>query len=190
MVVAGSAAVLLRTHIAGFLGLAEAEACAPEGEAFANFVAHPRPKAVQDAAFVDGEGRERRLSEFAGEGLVVNFWATWCAPCVREMPDLDRLAAALEGQPIRVLPVSLDREGRPVVDEFYAVNGITRLPAAFDPGRRLMRALAVGGLPTTVLIDAEGRERVRVEGIAEWSSPEHVAYVRRCLAPDGAADDA
>lgn len=132
--------------------------------------------------FVGGE-TERTVADFKGQALVVNLWATWCAPCVTEMPALDRLSEKVAGDGIAVLPLSADREGAPVIEAFFAANGIRHLPVIADRMGRVARALGVSGLPTTVLYDRHGRELGRVVGTAEWDAPEAVAFLRACLAP-------
>ena len=113
---------------------------------------------------------------------MLNFWATWCAPCVKEMPALDRLAATGAERNLQVLALSADREGAPVVRRFYDVNAIKHLAVAVDKLSRVSRAVDVGGLPTTVLYDVQGREVGRVVGVAEWDAPDTVAFLGRCLA--------
>jgi thiol-disulfide isomerase/thioredoxin len=135
----------------------------------------PVPEGV---VFQDAEGRETGLASFRGRGLVVNFWATWCPPCVAEMPALDRARAALAGDEIEVLPLSSDRGGRAQVDPFYARTGLKHLGVWLDPRGAAGRAFGIRGLPTTILIDRDGREVGRIEGPAEWDSPEAQALVR------------
>ncbi len=143
--------------------------------------------AAPDQPWFDEHGGERRLADTNGKATIVNFWATWCAPCVKEMPALDRLAAAVAGDGIIVLPLSADREGVPVVRKFYAANRLQHLPVAIDRMGRVARALSVGGLPTTILVDATGREVGRVVGVAEWDAADAIAFLRRCLKPAGGA---
>lgn len=163
------------------LASGEAPACrAPKG-AFVEFEAADPPRPATNTAFVDGEGRSRNLAEFRGESVVLNLWATWCAPCVREMPQLDRLNRLLAGDGIRVLALSEDRGGAPLVRRFYDVNGINNLEVLIDAGGKVLGELKVRGLPTTVLIDAGGREVGRALGAAEWESDVVVAFLRRCL---------
>lgn len=163
------------------LARGEAPACrAPEG-AFVLFEAADPPRPATNQAFVNGEGRSRTLAEFRGEGVVLNLWATWCAPCVREMPQLDRLKGLLAGDGIRVLALSEDRGGAPLIKKFYDVNGIRNLEVLIDAGGNVLRDLQIRGLPTTVLIDAEGREVGRALGAVEWESDSVVAFLRRCL---------
>jgi|APTNR8051073442_1049403.scaffolds.fasta_scaffold03335_10 thiol-disulfide isomerase/thioredoxin len=131
--------------------------------------------------FFDAADVPRTFADFQGEALVVNFWATWCAPCVKEMPALDRLAEAVDGDGITVLALSADREGADVVRAFYDVNALNNLAVSLDRRMAVSRALGIPGLPTTVLIDRDGREIGRLVGAAEWDAPEAVDFLRRCL---------
>ena len=149
-------------------------------------LAETGPKPLPEFSFTDAEGKARTVAEFAGKGLVINLWATWCPPCVAEMPALDRAQAALEAEGILVLPLSSDRGGRAQVEAFYVRVGIGRLGIWLDPRAAAQRALGARGLPTTVVVDRAGQERARLEGTAEWDSPEMLAALRR-LAGAGAA---
>ncbi|WP_035690721.1 TlpA family protein disulfide reductase [Azospirillum halopraeferens] len=140
-------------------------------------VSPPRP--VPDFAFVDGDGAKVTVADFAGRMVLLNLWATWCAPCVKEMPALDRLEAALGGDRFLVLALSVDRGGRDTVQPFLEKLGVRRLGLFLDPGNASMAALSPRGLPTTLLIDEQGREIARLEGAAEWDSPEMMAYLRQ-----------
>lgn len=131
--------------------------------------------------FLDGAGNEKRLSDFNGRGIVVNFWATWCAPCVHEMPQLDRLKFLLNDSDIEVLAVSEDRKGTAYVKKFLAKNKLHNLETLIDKNGMLIRALKGRGLPTTVLFNRKGMEVGRVIGAAEWDSPEVLSYIRECL---------
>jgi len=142
-------------------------------------------KEIPAVSLVDGDGAAAALADYRGRGLVVNFWATWCAPCVREMPALDRLASQLGGDGIAVLALSGDHGGANAVRSFYGANGIRNLPILLDAGLRGARALKIDGLPTTVLVDAGGREVGRLVGPADWDSAEALALVRDCLTEKG-----
>lgn len=137
------------------------------------------PKPVPPLAFVDGEGGRVDLDAFSGKLVLLNLWATWCGPCVKEMPSLDRLQAQLGGDAFQVVALSLDRGGRGVVEPFYQKTGVSHLALYLDPGSASMQALGLRGLPTTLLVDGEGRELGRVEGAVEWDSPEVVAFLRQ-----------
>ena len=131
----------------------------------------------------DAAGKEHSFTDFAGRGLVVNLWATWCPPCVAEMPALERLARALAGEGVVVLPLSSDRGGRAQVEAFYQRVGITGLEVWLDPRGAAARGMGVRALPTTVIVDRAGMEQARLEGEAEWDHPALVAAVRRLVGP-------
>lgn len=156
-------------------------ACTSPPAALGKYQPAKEGKQIPAAAFIDASGNEKPLADLRGQGLIVNFWATWCAPCVKEMPALDRLAAAAGQRGLRVLALSADREGASVVGEFYDVNKIGHLPVAIDKMSRVARAIGVDGLPTTVLYDSEGREIGRVIGVAEWDTPAAVDFLGGCL---------
>ncbi len=145
------------------------------------------PKPAPAFSFTDAEGKGHGLADFAGKGLLVNLWATWCPPCVAEMPALDRAQAALAAEGVLVLALSSDREGRAKVEPFYRDRGIRHLGLWLDPRGAAQRALGARGLPTTVVIDRRGQERARLEGAAEWDRPELLAAVRRLVGPPAPA---
>lgn len=138
--------------------------------------------------FTDAEGKPHTAADFAGKGLVINLWATWCPPCVAEMPALDRMAAALAQEEILVLPLSSDRGGTPVVQSFYERVRLQTLRIWLDPRGAAARALGARGLPTTVIVDRSGREAARLEGDAAWDTPEFMAAIRRLTARTPAAE--
>ena len=158
-----------------------ADKCLPDNGTFGSFEPRRPPAAAPSEPFADGEGRERRLDEFQWKGVVLNFWATWCAPCVREMPALDRLSRIVGNDGIAVVALSADRAGAPAVRDFYETNGIKHLGVLVDPTSKLVLKSGAKGLPTTLLIDPDGREVGRVVGPAEWDSAAVVAFLRRCL---------
>ena len=125
------------------------------------------------------DGTERTIADYAGRGVVLNLWATWCVPCVAEMPALDALAAAVAGSGVVVLPLSSDRGGVQAVQAFYQAHGITHLPVLLDPAGAASRALGARGIPTTLLIDKSGKEHARMEGAAAWDSPASITMVKR-----------
>jgi thiol-disulfide isomerase/thioredoxin len=130
-------------------------------------------------SFVTADGSEHRLADFIGHGMVVNLWATWCAPCVAEMPSLAVLSRTLAPADIAVLPLSSDHGGAPVVEAFYRQHGITGLPVLLDPHGAAAHAWHARGIPTSLIIDKQGRERARLEGSADWSTPAAAALVRK-----------
>lgn len=167
--------------ISGPVARAEGEKCVPKQGEIGQFQATSPTRPVPAEAFFDADGQAKTFADYRGKGLVVNFWATWCAPCVKEMPSLDRLNAQIRDDGLEVLTLSADRGGVPIVRPFYEKNQLKTLPILIDKDTNVIRALGIKGLPTTVLIDREGREIGRVIGIAEWDSPKTVAFLRQCL---------
>lgn len=144
-----------------------------------NLVLVDPPKALPDLRFVDGEGRKRALADFKGKVVLLNVWATWCTPCRKEMPTLDRLQNTLGGADFQVVALSIDRQGLDVVRKFYGEIGIKHLAVYVDRSSRAVRDLSAAGLPTTLLIDRAGREIGRLVGPAEWDAPGMMAFIRR-----------
>ena len=138
---------------------------------------HETPRDLLSPPFVDGDERDLPLADFEGRVVLLNIWATWCPPCREEMPTRDALQARLGGPDFHVLPLSIDRAGLEPVRRFYRETDIRNLDLYIAEDTRAMLALAVVGLPPTILIDRMGRELGRLAGPAEWNSPEAVAQI-------------
>jgi thiol-disulfide isomerase/thioredoxin len=123
--------------------------------------------AAPDAILRDPDGEAVTLADFRGKPLLVNLWATWCAPCVAEMPTLDALAA--REKDLQVLALSQDIGGPEKVDAFFAERRFQRLEPYVDPDLGVMTQLGIATLPTTILYDAEGKEVWRMTGMEEWT---------------------
>ncbi len=136
---------------------------------------------LPDVAFVDGSGHPMRLSDFRGKMILLNVWATWCTPCRKEMPALDRLQAKLGGDGFQVVALSIDHGGASAVKNFYEELDIKELRIYVDATARASSDLRAIGLPTTLLVDPQGREIGRKVGPAEWDSPEIVKVIRKYL---------
>src|SRR5260370_23917560 len=151
------------------------------------FVLIDPPKALPDVRFVDGDGRHRALSDFHGKFVLLNIWATWCIPCRKEIPTLDRLQSALGGDGFEVVALSIDRGGLDIVRKFYREIRVSHLATYVDASGGAFRDLAIVGLPTTLLIDRAGREIGHLVGPAEWDAPDTIALLRRLIGrPAGA----
>ena len=149
------------------------------------YTVHPAPRALPDIEFKDREGKEVRLSNFKGKVVLLNVWATWCPPCRREMPTLDKLQGMLGGKDFEVIALSIDRAGVHAVEAFFMEIGVKHLRLYIDQSMAAMRKLAVVGLPTTLLIDREGREVWRYAGAAEWDSDEWMGEIRKAIEAKG-----
>jgi thiol-disulfide isomerase/thioredoxin len=149
---------------------------APTGKLDRSHAGSPAPA----TAFEDPDGESASLADFRGRPLLVNLWATWCAPCVAEMPTLDALAGR-EGERLRVLTVSQDLDGRSKVEAFFARRGYRHLETWLDPQMALMTELRVDTLPTTILYDARGRELWRVTGMEDWQSGRTALLLKESL---------
>ena len=171
LAVAGVMAAYYWVHLGG--GAAPA---APQSAPDAPLRIH-EPRALPDIAFEDGQGRKRTLGDFRGRVVLLNLWATWCAPCREEMPTLDRLQQKLGGPGFEVLALSIDADGAAAVKRFYDETGIRALATYVDPTMRATGSLAVIGVPTTLLIDRGGREIGRRAGPVHWDSPEAVRLI-------------
>jgi thiol-disulfide isomerase/thioredoxin len=139
------------------------------------------PKPLPELAFATMDGKPARLGDFKGKVVVLNLWATWCAPCRQEMPALDRLQARFADQPVIVLALSVDRAGPERVQAFLDEIGVKHLQVYRDPKAAATRALRVPGLPATLLVDKAGQETGRVLGIARWDGAEAVGAVEQLL---------
>jgi thiol-disulfide isomerase/thioredoxin len=139
---------------------------------------HSEPREVSGAKFVlaDDAGTGR-LSDYKGKYVVLNFWATWCAPCRKEMPTLSALQSAYGGDRFQVVTIATGRNRPKAIVKFFAEAGVDNLPRHRDPKQALAREMAVFGLPTTLILDPEGREIARMVGDAEWDSDSAMAII-------------
>ncbi|HVJ52969.1 MAG TPA: TlpA disulfide reductase family protein [Aliidongia sp.] len=147
-----------------------------DGEMIQFSLATP-PVPAPEIGFTDAQNAKLDFSAFKGKVTLVNMWATWCVPCVREMPTLETLKETHDSDKFAVVTISEDRGGAKVVDEFFDQHGLGKLTRYLDPKSEIGRGLKLRGLPTTILLDAEGRELGRFEGGANWASPEAVALI-------------
>lgn len=148
-----------------------------------SFSALKNPKPVPALRFLDGESREMGLEAFRGKTVLLNIWATWCTPCREEMPALDRLQAKLGSSGFQVVPLSIDREGLPVVKAFYQELGLKALGVYVDQTGQAAQKLGAAGIPTTLLVDGDGNEIGRTVGPAEWDSEEVLQVLRQYVKP-------
>lgn len=142
---------------------------------------HVEPRAMPALHVADAEGNLRLLDAWRGRTVLLNVWATWCAPCREEMPTLDRLQATLGSPSFEVVALSIDSGGLHVVQTFFQQLGLRHLRAYLDTEHDAARLLAAGGIPLTLLIDAQGREVARKRGAARWDDPQVQALIAEYL---------
>src|SRR5206468_9906648 len=156
---------------------------AAKGEVAALAVAK-QPRPVTPLAFKGPDGQEKTLDAFKGRVVLLNLWATWCAPCREEMPALDRLQAQLGGERFQVVALSVDQQGVPIARRFFSEIGIKTLPLYVDPSAKAAFTVDAAGLPATLLVDRAGREIGRHLGAVKWDSPEVLAQLRRAISAE------
>ncbi|MCA1775309.1 MAG: TlpA family protein disulfide reductase [Loktanella sp.] len=143
---------------------------------------HSEPVASSDVAFTSEDGDEMTLADFGGKVVVLNMWATWCAPCREEMPHLSALQETMGGDAFEVVTVATGRNPRPAMETFFAEIGVDNLPLHTDLRQELSRSLGVLGLPVTLILDREGQEIARLQGDADWSSDSAMAIINAVIA--------
>jgi thiol-disulfide isomerase/thioredoxin len=159
-------------------GAQSTQQSAPAGFSFTPW---EQPRPLSELHFKNADGEALNIANFRGRIVLLNLWATWCGPCRKEMPTLDRLQAKFGGSEFEVVAISIDRQGLPAVKSFYEKLGLTTLRIYLDPSGKVVFDLGAFGIPTTLLIDREGRELGRVAGAVRWDSPEVEAVIRRYL---------
>ncbi len=140
----------------------------------ANFVRHDAPQVMPDATFARPDGTTGSLADHKGQWVLLNLWATWCAPCREEMPMLAALQSAHGGDRFQVVTIATGRDSPAKVNRFMDQIGVTNLPRHTDPNQAFARAVKVLGLPVILLIDPEGREVARLIGPAKWDGADAV----------------
>ena len=150
--------------------------------ALAAFLVKTERKLLPDIEFFDGAGKGTKISQWKGRVVLINLWATWCAPCRKEMPALAELQATLGSKDFEVVAISIDRKGIEASSAFLKETGAEALKLYVEPSSRILNELQALGLPATVLLDRQGREIGRLLGPAEWNSPEAVNLIQAALA--------
>lgn len=151
------------------------------GDDFAVFKETAGRPAAPELSVMSLDEAPASLAAYKGKLVLLNLWATWCAPCVKEMPALLRLQQKLGPQGLQVVALSQDRGSAHVVKPFLAEKKLSELTVLLDPKSATMKALQVRGLPTTILISRDGKEIGRMEGDYEWDGPEAIALMQKHL---------
>lgn len=135
-----------------------------------------------DVVFTHEDGTDLTLAAFEGQYVVLNFWATWCAPCRKEMPHLSELQDEFGGDDFQVVTVATGLNQRPAMESFLADIGVDNLPLHTDANSALARDMGVLGLPVTLIMNPEGYEIARLIGDADWTSESAKAILRELMA--------
>jgi thiol-disulfide isomerase/thioredoxin len=145
-------------------------------------VFHSTPEATSSVVFFlpDGGG-EKTLDDYSGKYVLVNFWATWCAPCRKEMPMLSELQTEFGGDSFEVVTIATGRNTPAGISKFFVDSGIENLPRYQDPKQALASQMGIFGLPITVIMDPSGKEIARLRGDADWSSESAKAIIAELI---------
>jgi thiol-disulfide isomerase/thioredoxin len=163
-------------------GLAKGSLAGLNKGAMAPLLARPKPLDLPDFTFTDGSGATKSLADWRGKIVLLNIWATWCVPCRDEMPALDRLETELGGKDFEVVAVNIDKGGPDKARAFLQETGAAHLALYTDPSGKLFAALKAVGMPTTLIIDRNGKEIGRLVGPADWGSPEAKRVIEAAVA--------
>ena len=188
-------AALLYAGLAAFANPAAAQVLDADGRAgiealkageMRKLVVHSEPAAVEQVAFTAKDGTERLLADSDGKVRLVNFWATWCAPCRIEKPSLDALQREMGGADFEVIAIATGRNDPAGIERFNEEVGVTELATNLDPKSAVARAMNVPGLPVTIVLNREGQEIARLMGGADWDSESARAIISTLVATESA----
>lgn len=150
----------------------------------ARLTVHNAPISTTETEFTSENGEALTLAAFEGKVVLLNFWATWCAPCRAEMPSLAALQKDYGGDDFEVLTIATGRNPAPAINRFFDEIDVDTLPKHTDARQKMSRSLGVIGLPVTILIDRDGFEVARLQGEADWDSEDAHAIIEALLAQD------
>jgi len=139
------------------------------------------PKGMPAIPYLDEKGASQRLDASKHKLTILHFWATWCGPCVVELPELDKVAAAYKDKGLEVVPLALDGGNMQKIRDFYAAHHITHLSANYDESNTALRAVKAKGLPFTVFINSKGQEIARAKGWIEWDTKASKDFLAKAL---------
>lgn len=158
----------------------QSSAEAPKAELSGSVDRSQKGAAMPDVSFEAPDGTRKTLADFKGKPVLMNLWATWCGPCIAEMPTIEKLATREAGR-LQVLVISQDMKGRPAVDKWWNAQGFKTLQSYVDAKADLGFALGGGSLPTTILYDKDGKEIWRMIGGAEWDNAAQAALIEEAF---------
>ena len=143
-----------------------------------NLVINKELKTYESITFLDNEERIVNLSDYKGNLVLLNFWATWCAPCKEEMPSLDGLKLIKEWSNIEIFPINIGKDSVKKSDQFFKDLNIKNLNIYFDNPKTLAKDLSLRGVPTTILFNKEGKEFARIIGSIDFLDKEFIEWIK------------
>ncbi len=146
---------------------------------------HSEARATSEKTYIREDGSDGQLSDYAGKHVLLNFWATWCGPCRKEMPMLSDLQRELGGEDFEVVTIATGRNSPMGMKKFFEEYGVDNLPLHRDPQAELGREMGVFGLPVTVILTPDGQEIARMQGEADWSTENAKAILRALIEGQG-----
>ena len=142
-----------------------------------NIVIHEKPKVIKELKFKDFNLQDVDLTNKKGNIMIINFWASWCMPCRREMPSLEKLTQKYPE--IKVYAINMEKPNKLVARDFFQSIGVASLDIYFDPDFKLVKQFKMRGLPISILIDKNGKEIGRYNGDFEWDSKEVIKFITK-----------
>ena len=143
-----------------------------------NIVIHKNPKIHDNVIFLDKKDNKINIKNFDGNVIILNFWATWCEPCKKEMPSLDRLQAHINLNNLAVFPINIGNENKKKVNEFFKNLNIKNFEPYFDPPITLAKKFSLRGVPTSILIDKDGQEFARIIGSIDFENKKFINWIK------------
>ena len=143
-----------------------------------NLVLLKNPKIYEDVIFMDINEKNVNLDDFKGKLIILNFWATWCAPCKEEMPSLDNLQSNIELDNLKIFPINIGGEGVPKSESFFKKLNIKNLEIYFDESVTLVKKFALRGVPTSIIFNKEGKEFARIIGSIDFNDEEFINWLK------------
>ena len=144
-----------------------------------NIVIHKVPKTYDNVIFLDKKDQKININEYKGKLLLLNFWATWCAPCKEEMPSLDKLQVNPELDEIKIFAINIGKENLDKANKFFLDLNIKNFQPYFDPPTTLAKTFSLRGVPTSILINKEGQEFARVMGSIDFEDKNFIDWIKK-----------
>tara|TARA_B110000263_G_C15101139_1_gene415393 strand:+ start:226 stop:756 length:531 start_codon:yes stop_codon:yes gene_type:complete len=146
---------------------------------FQNMIVYKKPLDYSKIEFKDKEGRFLNIAEYKNHLIIINFWASWCAPCIKEMPSLDTLQLNKKINNLKIFPISLEGENIQKAQNFFAGLDIKNISFFFDHKLNLTKLFSLRGVPTTILINRDGKEFARITGSVDFLDPDFINWISK-----------